>query len=265
MDMERGFVKTFAGNIHYRAVGAGAPIVLMHINQRSSAFMVGLMEALAPRYRAIAFDHPCFGMSDHVARQLSLGDFARNATEVLDGLGLARATVLGEAFSALVAVELAARHADRVERAVLVNCPYWEDVVSHDEGIARIKASRPGDATGFPALRTLDYVLEHDPEHAPLRPTQEWMDQINLAQVQAGRDRWQIMDAMSGYDVPAAMEAISRPTLLLYGDQFLYTRQLDQVRRRIPGAQHRLIADGRFEVCWEHPDSVAEAVGAFAG
>ena len=56
MDIERGLVRTGLGHIHYRAAGAGRPLMLFHINQQSSALMVELIQALAPEFRVVAMD-----------------------------------------------------------------------------------------------------------------------------------------------------------------------------------------------------------------
>ena len=63
MDIERALVKTSMGYIHYRAAGRGAPVVLLHMNQQSSALYLELMAVLAPTVRAIAIDYPSHGMS----------------------------------------------------------------------------------------------------------------------------------------------------------------------------------------------------------
>ena len=56
MKIERGLVHTSAGYLHYRAAGHGPPVVLLHMNQQSSALLLELMTALAPHVRAIAID-----------------------------------------------------------------------------------------------------------------------------------------------------------------------------------------------------------------
>jgi pimeloyl-ACP methyl ester carboxylesterase len=65
--VERGLVSTRYGHIHYRHHGRAHPraVILSHISQQSSADMLELVEALAPKVHAIAFDYPSCGMSDH--------------------------------------------------------------------------------------------------------------------------------------------------------------------------------------------------------
>ena len=56
--MERGLVPTPLGYIHYRRSGAAhaRAVVVSHISQQSSALMIELVEALAQKVHAIAFD-----------------------------------------------------------------------------------------------------------------------------------------------------------------------------------------------------------------
>ncbi|HEX3136501.1 MAG TPA: alpha/beta hydrolase, partial [Casimicrobiaceae bacterium] len=96
MDIERALVKTSMGYIHYRAAGRGAPLVLLHMNQQSSALYLELMAVLAPGVRAIAIDYPSHGMSDHVTIQPTIADYARWVLEVVDALELKTASFLGE-------------------------------------------------------------------------------------------------------------------------------------------------------------------------
>ena len=263
IEIERGLVKSRYGYLHYRAAGAGEPIVLMHINQQSSALYREMIEALAPHMRAIAVDYPSHGMSDHIAWQPSIGDYARAVLAVLDALGIEKAVVLGEATGAGVAVELAGHHADRVSKAVLVNCPFIEE--TPEQVPAPFKSDfRPADPTGFPALRTLDFMLEKDPEHAPLKPTQSWMDRMNRAQVEVGRDRWQALTALAQYDIDAGLRRVARPTLLLIGDHFYFRHKIPKIEERVRDLRVEILADARFNAGWERASEIAAKAVAFA-
>jgi pimeloyl-ACP methyl ester carboxylesterase len=261
MDMERGLVKTSAGYMHYRATGQGKPIILMHANQRSSALYLELMTVLGKGLRVFAIDHPSHGMSDHVTGQPTMADYARYVTEVMDGLQVPQASFLGESFSAAIAVELANTYAARVDKIVLVNCPFWQahEQDTHSQALMGLRDQRPSDATDFPTTRTLEFVLERDPEHAPLHPTQTWMDRINVAQIEAGRERWQALNALANYDMPANLERLQCPVLLIWGEHFLYLKFRDEFTRRIKHHQALVIQGGRFCLPWEYPDAVGQA------
>ncbi len=261
MELERSLVQTSAGYLHYRARGQGKPIILMHTNQRSSALYLELMEVLGQGLRVVALDHPSHGMSDHIAGQPTIADYARYVTEVMDGLHMPRASFLGESLSAAVAVELANTYPERVEHIVLVNCLFWQaqEKAAHDNALVRIRNQRPSDATGFPTTRTLEFVLAYDPEHAPFHPTQTWMDRINVAQIEAGRDRWQALNALRDYDIPTNLERLQCPVLLIWGEHFLYLTFREEFTRRIKHHQALVIQGGRFCLPWEHPEAVGKA------
>ena len=261
MEMARGLVKTSAGYMHYRATGQGKPILLMHANQRSSAMYLELMEVLGKGLRVVAIDHPSHGMSDHIAGQPTMADYAMYVTEVMDGLRVPKASFLGESFSAAVAVELANTYPERVDKIILVNCPFWQahEQDAHSQALLGLRDQRPSDATGFPITRTLAFVLERDPEHAPLHPTQTWMDRINVAQIEAGRERWQALNALADYDMPANLERLQCPVLLIWGEHFLYLQCREEFTRRIQHHQPLVIPGGRFCLPWEHPAAVGQA------
>ena len=69
-----------------------------------------------------------------------------------------------------------------------------------------------------------------------MQPTQSWMDRINTAQLEIGRDRWQAMGALSKFDTLGGMAALELPVLMLYGENFIYGRHraLMQANARMP-------------------------------
>jgi len=259
MEIERALVKTSMGYIHYRAAGRGAPVVLLHMNQQSSALYLELMAVLAPTVRAIAIDYPSHGMSDHITIQPTIADYARCVLEVVDALGLKTASFLGESGGAVVCIELAAAHPERVDKIVMVNCPWYPDnkTATRNHGVLK-SGARPSDASGFPTTRTIEFMLEHDPAHAPMQPTQSWMDRINRAQLEAGRERWQVLDALHQYDMPANVPRVKRPALQLTGEHFIYVKDHPEFAARIPDLRQHVIAGGRCCVAWEKADDIGK-------
>ncbi|MFC2006171.1 alpha/beta fold hydrolase [Chloroflexota bacterium] len=262
MEMERGLIKISAGYIHFRATGQGKPIILMHAAPHSSAMFLELMEVLGRELRVYAIDFPSYGMSDHIPEQPTMSDYARFVTEVMDGLGVEKASFLGDAIGASVSMKLANAYPERVEKIVLVNCPFYPDEEFHRMRHAVVRGvQHPTDATGFPLTRTLEFVLEEDPEHSPLHPTQSWMDRINVAMIETGRDAWQLLKPCD--DRAAEMERLQCPVLLIWGEHFFYLQFRDEVTRRIKNHQVLVIKGGRFSVVWENPEEVGQATLKF--
>mgnify|MGYP001176426133 CR=1 FL=1 len=263
MKIARGLADTFAGQIHYRTAGDGPAIMLTHINQQSSAVMVELIAALAPKFRVVAIDYPSHGMSDHIDWQPAIEDYARAALEVMDALKVRRFHAMGEAVGAATSLALAANHAPRIDKVVLVNTPYFTDAATARNDIADIQRVRPTDVSGFPAPRSIEYLLTNDPEHAPMRPTQDWMDRINVAQFQIGRDRWQAMGALGKFDTLGTAARVRQPTLMLYGENFIYGKHRALVSAKIADVRIEIIPNGRFCMTWERAADVAAAATRF--
>jgi pimeloyl-ACP methyl ester carboxylesterase len=237
--------------------------MISHINQQSSALMLELLQALGRDFRAVAIDYPGHGHSDHLDWQPGIGDYARCVVEVMDALNLSKAHLLGEAVGAAVSIALAADWPARVGKAILVNIPYFPDALRARSDIADIQRVRPSDSSGFPAPRTIDYLLANDPEHAPMQPTQSWMDRINVAQLEIGRDRWQAMTALAAFDPLAALQRVRAPMLVLYGENFIYGKHRDLMQRHAPDARIETIARGRFCMTWERAEDIAAHARSF--
>jgi len=259
--IDRGLAKTFAGHIHWRACGRGPVVMISHINQQSSALMIELLQALAPNFRAIAIDYPSHGHSDHVSAQPSIEDYARCVIEVMDSLKIERAFALGEAVGAGVSYALGANYKQRIDKVVAINTPWFEGGGRQD--IADIAKVRPSDSSGFPAPRSLEFVLANDPDHAPIKPTQSWMDRINTAQLEVGRDRWQAVQAFSGFDLVGTLGKLTCPVLMLYGEHFIYGRHRALLQSKCRRAKVEIVPGARFCMSWERAGDVAAHTRAF--
>ena len=255
--IERGLAKTFAGHIHWRACGSGPVVMVSHINQQSSAVMVELLQALGTDFRAIAIDYPSHGHSDHIDWQPTIEDYAHAVVDTMNDLGVTAAFALGEAVGAAVSIALGAGWPQRIKKVVAINTPYFTDAANATNDIADIAKVRPSDPTGFPAPRTIEFLLANDPEHAPMQPTQSWMDRINTAQLEIGRDRWQAMQALAKFDPLAGLRSLKCPVLMLYGENFIYGKHRPLMQAACPTARIETIPGGRFCMSWERATDIA--------
>jgi pimeloyl-ACP methyl ester carboxylesterase len=120
--MESIFVKGI--RIAYTAEGEGEPVLLIHgfaSNARTNWRDTGWMRFLAGHgFRAIALDNRGHGASDkfYDPEAYTGPAMAEDALGVLDGLGIARADVLGYSMGARIAAFLALAHPKRVRSAV---------------------------------------------------------------------------------------------------------------------------------------------------
>ena len=124
--LRRGFVQSPGGNIEYRETGTGAPLLLLHMTPFSSVYFAGVLPLLARVVRAIALTTPGYGASDRPPQPYTtMEQFASSVVRAMDGLGLDRAHLLGTHTGAQLALEVAARHPERVQRLVLEEPFNW--------------------------------------------------------------------------------------------------------------------------------------------
>ena len=119
--IKRAFLDTEDGQILYRIGGEGEPLLLLHMNPRSSDEYRELMPILAQKRRVIAMDLMGFGESDKPPRMYTIADYAKTARALLDSLGIEKTCILGNHTGAFVAGEVAAAYSDRVLKLILCN------------------------------------------------------------------------------------------------------------------------------------------------
>jgi len=113
------YVDTPQGRVHLRRAGAGRPLLAFQSAPGSSAPLTPLIRGLAHGREVIAPDYLGNGDSDKPDRPVDIGALVDDALAVADALGLDRFDLWGTHTGAVVALELAVRHPERVGRAVL--------------------------------------------------------------------------------------------------------------------------------------------------
>jgi pimeloyl-ACP methyl ester carboxylesterase len=96
-----------------------------------------------------------------------------------------------------------------------------------------------------------------------MAPTQSWMDRINTAQLEVGRDRWQAVQAFAGFDLTATLGRLTCPVLMLYGEKFIYGKHRDKVHAACPRARLEIVPNGRFCMTWERATDIAAHARTF--
>ena len=121
--IKRAFLDTEDGQILYRIGGEGKPLLLLHMNPRSSDEYRELMPILAEHRTVIAMDLMGFGDSDKPPRMYTVADYAKTVIALLDELGIEQTSIFGNHTGAFVAGEVAAAYPERVEKLILGNVP----------------------------------------------------------------------------------------------------------------------------------------------
>jgi pimeloyl-ACP methyl ester carboxylesterase len=107
-------------SLHYVVAGRGPAVVLVHGLGGFATSWRHTIEALASRATVFAVDLPGFGRSAKPRTTYRLGYFARALHGILEGMGIAQASLVGHSLGGSVAVTYALTHPARVERLALV-------------------------------------------------------------------------------------------------------------------------------------------------
>jgi len=111
---------TRLGNVGYRIVGTGPPLVLITgytaTMENWDPWFVG---ALAEHYRVLIFDNAGVGRSQALPAPLTIDAMADQTSALIDALGLGRPDLLGWSMGGTIAQALAVLHPGQVRRLVL--------------------------------------------------------------------------------------------------------------------------------------------------
>jgi pimeloyl-ACP methyl ester carboxylesterase len=243
--MRFGFADTHAGQLHFRACGAGPDIVLLPWLPASGRMYDAVMPHLARAgFRAIAFDLAGSGQSHKNNRGWTVQQYANDVLEACGSLHTVPYTVIGGRFAASVAVEMLLASPAQVTGAVLDGVPglapeELRKMTMPTTGLSP-KLSADGTHRSFPfevAARTLkewDPAFEVTQETLPLvyEMTRDYLA-LGYEAITAAVDA----EARGGkptYDVLARLGEVSQRVLVMTSDNDAlapaYNRALERAR-----------------------------------
>jgi pimeloyl-ACP methyl ester carboxylesterase len=117
---ELTYLELHGDRIAYREAGRGPALLLIHGMAGSSATWQAIIPQLSKKFRVIAPDLLGHGMSAKPRGDYSLGAFAVFLRDLLDELGVNRATVIGQSLGGGIAMQFSHQHRDYCERLALI-------------------------------------------------------------------------------------------------------------------------------------------------
>lgn len=262
MRIRRGYVEIGDGRqIHYRAMGEGPAVVLLHKTPSSSIQFVRALPILARHHRVLALDTPGFGLSDPPLTQPTMGDYADTLLDTLDVLGVERATLVGHHTGAHIAIEATVKAPDRVASLILSGVFAITDEAQRPEWKTYFEQFRfELDAHGAFLERFPLPMLERDFTYSPEDPERYLMELI--AYLQGGPDFWWAYHAMIEQPVYELLAQVERPMFML---NQRHGRVVDETRAAHAAFPHAtyLELEGGTEVPMDDPEAWAGALLAF--
>jgi pimeloyl-ACP methyl ester carboxylesterase len=204
---------------NYLADGSGAPVVLVHGSGPGVTAYANwrlTIPVLATQLRCIAPDLVGFGHTERPSGvHYDMGTWADQLLGLLDALGLEKASIVGNSFGGAIALRLATRHPDRVDRLVLMGSVGVPFPIT--EGLDAVWGYEPSPQN---MRRIMDYfaysreVVDDGLAEVRYRASiQPGFQESFAAMFPAPRQRW--VDAMTTPDEQLA--ALPHETLLVHG------------------------------------------------
>jgi pimeloyl-ACP methyl ester carboxylesterase len=110
--------------------GQGPPLVLVHGGMAHCTQWVPLMTQLEGEFRCFAVERPSNGASealDHEHVEDRLAHVTQVIRDLLDGIGVSAAPIIGNSLGGLYALGFATRHPERVEHLIVAGAPAAHD------------------------------------------------------------------------------------------------------------------------------------------
>jgi pimeloyl-ACP methyl ester carboxylesterase len=102
-------------SIHYAVYGQGSPVILLHGGLANAEYWGNQIKALAPYHTVIVMDSRGHGRSTRDSRPYGYDLMADDVVALMDVLKVAKAAIVGWSDGAILGLDLAMRHPDRVD------------------------------------------------------------------------------------------------------------------------------------------------------
>jgi pimeloyl-ACP methyl ester carboxylesterase len=210
-----GHAKVNGINLYYAVIGQGSPVVLLHGGLANSDYWGEQVKALAPHHMVVLMDSRGHGRSTRDARPYGYDLMADDVVGLLDTLHIAKADVVGWSDGAILGLDLALRHPDRVGRifafAANTQTAGVQDAVEKNPTFAR-------------------YIARAGREYARLSPTPKDYDAFvaQISKMWESEPNW----------TDAQLKSIKAPVWVVDGDhdEAIRRAHTEYIAATIPGA-----------------------------
>lgn len=247
---------------------AAQAVLLVHGYGASSASYKPVVPALAKTFRVLAVDLPGFGKSDRRAGDYSPDGLADVLAQILDQKGIKRAHVVGHSWGSSVVLAFARRHADRLDKLVVISGWIYDEQLLPMMRWARLPGL--GEAL-YGAFYTPEAVSESlylnfsDPSHV----TEEVIDEVKRSRQKEGAVA-AALAAARGMRFAAfehSYQTIRATALVLWGrdDKVARLPFGERLARELPHARLVVIPQCGHIPMWECRGETEHALTSFLG
>lgn len=258
-------VQTNGITLNYEERGSGPPLILIMGITADHSVWEAHVEDWSRHFRCIMPDNRGVGLSDKPAGAYSSAEMADDIAGLMDELGIESAKVVGCSMGSIITQQLAIRHPQKVEAAVLMctwaRCDaYAKSVFNHMETIkARLT---PPEFMGY--IQLLIFGKKHWDENA-----------ADLAEGRKDALNQQIPQPLVGlsgqahacrdHDVYDRLGEITCPTLVIGGEDDIFTPRWmsEEVHAALPNSELYLYPDAGHGFHFENIEDFNQRVRGY--
>lgn len=255
--VRKGYADTSDGQVHFRSIGTGRPLILLHQSPSSSLQFEAIMEPLARRgFRAIAMDMPGYGTSDTPSSVPTVTSYAQLVQEAIRSIGLDQVDIFGHHTGASVAMMIAANYPSLVRRLVL-----WGAAMMGPEMMDRLANEQPPQFT-----MEGDELLKNRGVRKNMNPnvTIAMLNKFLLERLQTGDHTNWGHNAVGREDHEILGRRVSQPTLVTcsQGD-YLTFESSKTAAALMPNGRFVEFMDASLDVPDEKPEELSDLIADF--
>ncbi|WP_428408825.1 alpha/beta fold hydrolase [Hyphococcus sp.] len=253
-------------DIHYETMGDGPPLLLIAGLASDNASWGPVSPMLSRHFKLMMPDNRGAGRTKTDA-PLSIDAMAEDCAALLDHLEIDRAHVLGHSMGGVIAMTLAAKSPERIDRLVLAaSCAKKPArTFSVIDTLLLLREAGVGDELW---LRSFFHWL-FKPKFFENKNAVDAAIALSIAYpyAQSVTDLRRQVDAVRTYDASALPAALQAETLLLAGEHDLMfsPEEIEDAFAAAPDARLHILPGAAHSLHWDDPAGFAESVIAFLG
>jgi len=251
----------------HRRIGTGTPLVVLNgFAATKDDWDPTFLAHLASEYELVVLDSRGMGESSDDGGDFTIEDLAEDVASLIQEIGLGRPAVLGWSMGGYVALALALRHPDLVERLVLLSTSAGGEMATLADEAVR---ERLRDLSGTPREQATRLIsLLFPPERAP-EIDAKFGEVVAAARAalpaEVVKRQWAAMEAWERGDLGQDVHEVACPALIATGEEDVVLPPANALAlalaipgswlARFPRCGHGFMAD--------HPQALARLIVTF--
>lgn len=257
--IRQGYVTGPEGQVHYWTMGRGPTLLMIHQAAQSAEEFIAIAPYLADGYQVLAIDLPGHGNSDDPPREFLVEDFTRATLALLDQLDIQKLSILGHHGGSSVAMDIAAREPQRVDKLILSGT----GVRTPEETKALVEGGMTRD---IPMAKDGDFLMQTWKRYVELTSPDaiaEVAFRPFLVSLQARLRPYDAHYAIMRWDRKPVLEKLDLPVLLMQGDRDVFVNRQEQLAEMIRNSTREIIPGGGAFMYYEMPKECAAVIRAY--